>query len=195
MFSKANHGLIVALGVVLMLVSSGCASISSNGGDLPNNSAGSNASFLYLQYAERGSLVLIGDGDPNHYTLTLNDVVPVTTYFSERPQRIAGTIQMADFIRLPGLFDDEDPPNVAVSAFSPQDNVEGAVVLELRNPIYDAQLNNLFYDAVVVQGRGANGLTPWGRESGAVLPRNLEQINVFIDHDQCPGTVNPQCTD
>lgn len=153
------------------------------------------ASYLYVQYSSTGSFVLVGDGDPNHYTLTLSDVVPVTTYFSERPERIAGTLSIEEFIGIEDLFDAEDPPNAAVTAINPTDGTEGIVIVELRDPVYDWQLDNLFYDVILLEESDSRGLGPWQRQSGEALPRNLERINVFIDSDRCPGTVNPQCTD
>ena len=197
MSAIVKHAVMLAIGFALAFITVSCTSLPSgpgqNPGDGPRSGTG-DASFLYIQYSEKGSLVLVGDGDPNHYTLTLNDVVPVTTYFSERPRRIAGTVSMENFLALPELFNDDDPPNAAVSAINTADGSQGAVILELRNPVYDAQLDNLFYDAIVIEGANVNGLDRWGRASGEVLPRNLENINVFIDHYRCPG-VNPQCTD
>lgn len=198
MNSLSKHILLISAVLTVVATISGCSDLTGQPGpgrgDGPG-SPGGEPSFLYVQYSGTGSFVLVGDGDPNHYTLTLSDVLPITTYFSDRPQRIAGTLSIDEFIGLNGLFDEDNPPNAAVTAIDPSDGSEGIVIVELRNPVYDWQLANLFYDAIVVEEPNARGLGPWQRLSGEALPRVLERINVFIDHYQCPGEVNPQCTD
>jgi len=172
----------------------GCTAVP--GGNLPDSPIAGDRTpqLLFVQYAPAGTLVQIGDGNPLHYTLTLSDVLPVATYFADLPHRIAGTLPTEVLISLDGLFDADDPPNGAISAKNAANDLLGSVVFELRDPVYDDVLNNLFYDAILIESEGVPGLSPWDLSGGA-LPRNLEEINLFIDDVACVPEVNPMCTD
>lgn len=50
-----------------------------------------NMDIYLIQYAKSGTLSLL-DAKQNHYLLTLNDVSPTTTYFSDRPNHISGQV-------------------------------------------------------------------------------------------------------
>ena len=72
-------------------------------------------SFLFMQTAHSGTLsAKEGDGKR---TLTLNDVSPVTVYFSEKPDREAGHESTAEFIAEWSVGEDSfeaNPPNAAL---------------------------------------------------------------------------------
>lgn len=110
-------------------------------------------------------------------TLTLEHVSPVVTFFSDRPERIAGHARLPGFLRMWNEGDDsfkEDPPNANLSVFE-DGNVHSAV-LELFDPrssgedltfrikILDGSLpgsggaSSLFIDGLFSGGAGKSGL-------------------------------------
>ncbi|MCU0788214.1 MAG: glycine zipper family protein [Verrucomicrobia bacterium] len=84
-------------------------------------------------------------------TLTLENVSPVVTFFSDRPHRIAGHVLLEGFLQAWAEGSDsfqKDPPNVEVSILEP-DGIRSAVV-ELSDPKADA--NQLTYNVKVLEG-------------------------------------------
>jgi hypothetical protein len=87
------------------------------------------ADFLFVQTARGMSF------DKASSKLTLRDVSPVTLFFSDRPDRIAGNMKTTAFVPFWSTGKDSflsDPPNADVSI------LEGAslrqVVVELQSP-------------------------------------------------------------
>jgi hypothetical protein len=99
--------------------------------------------FLFVQNAEG---VTYADG-----VLTLTGVSPITTLFSDRPDRIAGHMKTASFVP----FWDEgadsfasDPPNATLSVL--EGGEMGDVVVELSSPRLDGR--DLSYKIKVLEG-------------------------------------------
>jgi len=102
-------------------------------------------SLLFVQNA-RG---LTYDADRG--TLTLEDISPVVTFFSDRPHRIAGHVLLPGFLQAWAEGSDsfrEDPPNADLSILE-QGKVHSAV-LELSAP--QASQNQLTYKVKVLEG-------------------------------------------
>lgn len=128
--------------------------------------ASGNADFLFVQTARRMSF------DRSASRLTLHDVSPVTLFFSDRPDRIAGNMRTAAFVPFWSQGRDSflsDPPNADLSI------VEGGelrqVVVVLRNPVLEA--GSLSYTVQVVAG---------------VMPDAGDEVSVFIDIIGMPRT-------
>ena len=119
--------------------------------------------FLFVQTAKN---VAFKDG-----VLTLQDVSPVTAFFSERPQRIVGHVRNDLFLKQwtegKNSFK-SDPPNAALSLFSEKTRPSGAVVV-LSNPRLDGR--NLLYDVRTLKG---------------TLPANGTETTLFIDGGGAP---------
>lgn len=101
------------------------------------------AQFLFVQNAEG---IAYSDG-----VLTLKGVSPVTTLFSDRPERIAGHMATDSFVPFWGEGEDSfksDPPNATLSMLE-GDAMEN-VVLEIRNPRLEG--GDLSYDVRVLEG-------------------------------------------
>jgi len=100
--------------------------------------------FLFVQTAKN---VAYKDG-----VLTLQDVSPVTVFFSDRPKRIVGNVRNDLFLKKwtegSNSFK-SDPPNAVLSIFSDQTPPKGAVVV-LNNPRLEG--NNLAYDVKTLKG-------------------------------------------
>jgi hypothetical protein len=100
--------------------------------------------FLFVQTAKH---VAYKDG-----TLTLQDVSPVTVFFSDRPKRIVGNVRNDLFLQKwtegSNSFK-SDPPNAVLSIFSDKTPPTSAVLV-LNNP--RLQGNNLTYDVQTLKG-------------------------------------------
>lgn len=100
--------------------------------------------YLFVQDAERASLA---EG-----VLTLQAVSPNTLFFSDRPERIAGTVPTQKFVAHWATGTDSfkaDPPNATLSVLKGDE--PQLIVVELKNPRLEA--NNLIYDAGVLDGK------------------------------------------
>jgi hypothetical protein len=120
---------------------------------------GPHADFLFVQTSKGMRF------DKATSTLTLDGISPVTTFFSDRPQRIAGNMTTVSFV--PFWSDGKnsflsDPPNADVSI------LEGAtlrqVIAVLRDPVL--QGDSLNYTVRLVSGD---------------MPATGADVSVFID--------------
>src|SRR5262245_38643501 len=102
------------------------------------------AQYLFVQTAKN---VALKDG-----VLTLEDVSPVTAFFSDRPDRIVGQVRNDLFLKQwtegKNSFK-SDPPNAFLTVFNDKTQPTGATVV-LRNPRVSG--NNLLYDAQILSG-------------------------------------------
>jgi hypothetical protein len=100
--------------------------------------------FLFVQTAKD---IAYKDG-----VLTLQDVSPVTVFFSDRPQRIVGHVRNDLFLKKwtegSNSFK-SDPPNAVLSVFNDKSPPMSAVVV-LNNPRLEGQ--NLAYDVRTLKG-------------------------------------------
>jgi hypothetical protein len=84
--------------------------------------------------------------------LTLQDVSPVTAFFSDRPERIVGHVRNDMFLKEWNEGKNSfksDPPNAVLSIFNEKARPTGAVVA-LSNPRLSG--NNLLYDVRTLKG-------------------------------------------
>jgi hypothetical protein len=115
--------------------------------------------FLFVQTAEG----LMYDGASG--TLTLTGVAPQTLFFTDRPDRIAGTMTTERFVPFWSEGSDSflsDPPNADVSATV--DGKLSEVVVVLKDPRLEG--TNLVYSIEVIEG---------------VMPAAATNPSVFID--------------
>src|SRR5262245_22502641 len=100
-----------------------------------------------VQFVQSASNVSFKDG-----VLTLKDASPMTVFFSDRPERLTGQVRNDLFAKLwsegKNSFKN-DPPNAALSVFSPQGRPAQAIVV-LSNPRVDGK--NILYDARALKG-------------------------------------------
>jgi hypothetical protein len=105
-------------------------------------------------------------------TLRLIGVSPITLFFSDRPERVAGNMKTASFVPFWSQGADsfqKDPPNADVSFFA-GDTMQQAVVV-LREPVLTGDV--LRYAVQPIQGR---------------LPPSASDVSVFIDIIGMPWT-------
>jgi hypothetical protein len=148
--------------------------------------------LLFLQAFRSGS-VASKEGTTGRYTLTLEQGLGHTVYFSDRPDRVVGAMPTPEFLDFLG-FPDDNPPNAALVADTGAGQTEVAV-LELFTPSYDDATHTATYEAVV--------LAEWERspdgsfaESDADLAEVLPEFgaaHLFIDSTVGCGIATLSC--
>jgi hypothetical protein len=121
--------------------------------------AAKQADFLFVQNAKGMTF------DPATNQLTLEGVSPITVFFSDRPERIAGNMKTAAFVPHWSKGKDSflsDPPNADISIL--EGNTLKQVVAELQDPVLTG--DSLTYKIKVLKGD---------------MPAKGTDIAVFID--------------
>ncbi len=146
--------------------------------------------FLFVQPFDAGTWAP-KPGEDGVYTLTLSGAAAQTVYFSDRPERIVGLAPTLRFLDALG-FTPENPPNAALVATVEGSDEQEVLVIELLNPVYDADAATLTYDARVLNDYGEAGLAYLAQQqTDYELPETFGAGSLFID--DCPdGTVT--CT-
>jgi len=155
------------LAAVAAAALAGCAGSQSAGAD----AGGSQAQLMFVQTAEDLRV------DAARSTLRLVKVNPQTLYFSDRPQRIAGNLTTADYLKTWREGRDSfnaDPPNATLSVYEPGRADPTLVVVTLMKPVVDGA--DLLYAYKLVEGR---------------MPANGGATSVFIDWYGVGGGVGP----
>jgi len=106
-------------------------------------------SFMFVQVAEDVT------ADTAAMTLRLRHVTGQTLFFSDRPNRIAGHITMAQYLRewTPAAGEDNlgaDPPNATLSVYEPGQPDNSVAIVEISNPQLDGA--DLVYTYKLVEG-------------------------------------------
>ncbi len=133
--------------------------------------------FMFVQNAHDGTFVPVPHED-NLYILTLNGVALQTIYFSGRPERIVGQTPMQKF--LDGLnFSADNPPNAAVQILEGKEDAD-VVVVELFDPVYDAEKNTLQYTARVLTEPNLS-YAVFNEQHDGAIPKTFGAVSLFID--------------
>jgi hypothetical protein len=155
--------------------------------------------MLFIQSFQAGSVIPKAEV-AGRYTLTLEQGLGHTVYFSDRPDRIVGSMPTPQFLSELG-FSERNPPNAALVVETDEGQTE-LVVLQLYSPAYDEPTRTATYDVAV--------LAQWGRrgEQFAETDTDLAQIlptfgaaHLFIDDydlngdpvDFCPRSTMVTC--
>jgi hypothetical protein len=99
--------------------------------------------------------------------LRLKDVVPQVLYFSDRPERVAGHVDMAGYLEEWTKGKDnfgEDPPNATLSVYEPGQPENTTVVIEIMQPEVDGK--DISYSYTLINGE---------------MPATGENAALFID--------------
>jgi hypothetical protein len=147
--------------------------------------------FLFVQLFAQGSWQPKPD-EAGVYILTLSGSSGQTLYFSDRPQRIVGTVPSEQFLDALG-FTPADPPNAALVVTTPEGERD-VLVIELFNPVFAETFGStpsvqVTYEARVLEAYEGERLAPWlAEQEDDFLPTNFTDASLFID--DCPdGTV------
>lgn len=153
---------------------------------------------LFVQNFTSGSLVADGADGADGFTLALEDGSGQTVYFSDRPERLVGTLTDAQF--LDGrAFDPADPPNAAIVSRSA--GGEDILVVEPTNPALDATSGAVSYTARPLDGQpeGTELASLAARQADgtlaalATLEETFGPVTLFIDQLGCIMSGSP-CT-
>lgn len=100
-----------------------------------DNDDGEFVSALFVFTAESGTITPLEDGLDGEFEITLEGVTPSMTFFSDRPERAAGTVEMQEGLDL--IEFEQVPPNATLVAQETIGTAEQPV-FELTDPFYDA---------------------------------------------------------
>jgi len=145
--------------------------------------------LLYVQQALGGAFTTAPSGNPDEYTLTLNNVWPETTFFANRPSRNWGRLGNSEFI-MSGLFNESDPPNASL-AFSDSNIYGDLVILELMNPHYDSASQTLVYSVRFLDGQDPAALMRSLENNSPTGTASFGSASLYIDDYSydCTGTI------
>jgi hypothetical protein len=124
------------------------------------------ADFLFVQTAKGMTF------DKSTNKLILEGISPVTVFFSDRPERIAGNMKTTAFVPFWSTGKDsflKDPPNADVSILEGDKLLQVVVVLQAP----ELKSDNLSYTVKVLQGE---------------MPARGSDVSVFIDVIGMPRT-------
>jgi hypothetical protein len=119
-----------------------------------------------VQFVQVAKNVAFKDG-----VLTLGDASPMTTFFSDRPERLTGQVRNDAFAKLWNEGKNgfkNDPPNAALTVFNPDGKPTQAIVV-LTNPRMDGK--NIVFNARTLKGE---------------IPAQGGESALFIDGYQTP---------
>jgi hypothetical protein len=122
-----------------------------------------------LAQAKQGDFLFVQNAKSMTYDqgkLTLQGVSPVTIFFSDRPERIAGNMRTRDFVPFWSDGKDsfaKDNPNANLSILEPDKYVVDSV-LTLARPALDGE--TLSYDVKILEGK---------------IPASGGPVSLFID--------------
>ncbi len=142
-------------------------------------------SLLFVQTAQSGSLDRVAGS--TEYDLRLRGVDPNTSWFSDRPQRQAGTQATATMM---GDWDaygfGADPPNAAL-VLTDHPKTEDTVIVELRDPRYDEAARELQYRVRVLDSP-RDGLESAKGQTPPQIPATFAASSLFIDDASVSAT-------
>jgi hypothetical protein len=138
--------------------------------------------FIFLQEGFSGSFV---NDSLGNYTLTMNDVVPYTIFFADRPARDVGFAPMDKFLK--GFtFGVHNPPNAAI--ILPDENeTSDMVIVELTNPQYNNTTRTLTYNAKQLKNYSfkSGWLQDHASEVDPAIPERFGNVTLVIDDCGC----------
>jgi len=145
-------------------------------------------SLLYVQTAHSGTFI----EEDGNLILTLNDVSPITIFFFDKPNRIAGHELTQEFVDKWNEGDDsvEEDPTIAAIDILPGHESGDVLIVELMNPIYDGLIRTLQYDVIVLE-EPSLGFAYYGDDVDDYIPESFGAVALFIDNvktkDCTPG--------
>jgi exo-beta-1,3-glucanase (GH17 family) len=143
--------------------------------------------YLFTQTAEGGTL----QADPaeeGSYLLTLTGVSPRTVYFSDRPQRNAGTLETEAFVNGWSASFGDDPPNAALVFTEAGQPGEEAAVGIISDPAYDGETGTLIYRAKGMPAADEDVAVDWRGDPLEQLPESFGAASLFIDASDAPAS-------
>jgi hypothetical protein len=140
-YNSLKHRRVVFALAAVMLSMAACATTSSTFSEAPQ--------LMFVQISEDLKV------DPAKSTIRLVKVDQQTLYFSDRPQRIAGHLKMADYLKEWTAKAGKDnfganPPNATLSVYEAGQADNTVVVVKITNPVVDG--GDLIYSYKIING-------------------------------------------
>lgn len=132
-----------------------------------------NTNLLFVVSAKSASIKALPE-KPGQFQLTLQGVNPKATYFSDRPKREAGRMDLTTLVRQwqPGQAFAKTPPNASLHVEANQKAM--TYTIELTQAKYDTESDRLIFEVV--------GL-PGGRT--IEIKKKMKNVSLFVDQ-WCP---------
>jgi hypothetical protein len=146
---------------------------------------------MFVQTLGAGSIDAATDGVQS-LLLVADHLAGQTLFFSDRPERIVGTVPTGQFLENLG-FTPANPPNAAI-VVEDSNGIRDVLVVELMNPVYvqdSAGLgdDSIVYEARVLENYQGNGLEEWDQQqTDDTLAEGFTNVSLFID--DCPAAYN-----
>ena len=121
--------------VMFLIVATIAGCDNDDGEQSVDNDDGQFVSALFVFTAESGTITPLEDGLDGEFEITLEGVTPSMTFFSDRPERAAGTVEMQEGLDL--IEFEEVPPNATLVSQETIGTAEQPVFV-LTDPFYDA---------------------------------------------------------
>lgn len=142
--------------------------------------------YIFIQEGKGGTFV---KDETGNYTLTITGAVPYTVYFSDRPARDAGMVEMERFLE--GFnFDPNNPPNALLTIREGEEERD-MIVVELTEPGYDNATDTLTYKAKVIADYEFE--SDWPEDlfprADMAIPEQFGEVVLIID--DCPCILTP----
>ncbi len=121
------------------------------------------------------------------FTLTLENGSGHTVYFSDRPERLVGSLSDEAFVD-GRAFDSADPPNAAI--VTQTGHGEDALVVELFDPAYDTATGAVSYTARPLAGQPESAAlaTYAALQQDDAIDATFGPVSLFIDNLACGPT-------
>ena len=148
---------------------------------------GEHQEFLFVQIADQGTWTPSLD-ENGVYLLSLAGASNQTIFFSDRPQRIVGTVPTTRLFETLG-FTPDNAPNAAIVAHD-ETGQRDVLVVELFDPTIEESFGEssstiLMYKARVLEAFAGDNLETWQIEQNDdQLDHTLSDVSLFID--DCP---------
>lgn len=145
----------------------------------------SSPSWLFSQTAASGRLAA---ADGGALTLTLEDVDPFVTAFTDRPARDAEIVPTTDMVESWGALFAGDPPNAVLVEHVPGRETT-SVVLTLGAPTWAPE--GLVYPVQPVEGNLPEHLVALADDARQAAPAEFGQVSLMIDSSGQPDPAAP----
>lgn len=136
-------------------------------------------SVLFVQEAGGGSFTPI-PGKDNTFHLRLRDVDAHVLWFTDRPERNAGSTTTRTMLDGLGFAKGDVPPNAAIQVFGAKPDQDVRAVT-LTNPSYNEAARTIEYDAVGLDKTAAGRLGRIADNADNAIPSQFGRAALFID--------------
>jgi len=171
---------LLMLGVIVFYGITGCNNNNTNT-DIDNNrdivqdDIGKTINYLFVQNGTSGTFIANGDGN---YTLSINGIASQTIYFSDRPVRKTGQVEMQKFLDTM-CFGSSNPPNAAIEIMNGTEDSD-VIIVELFDPIYNNNAATLQYTAHILKDAN-HSIASFNERNDVSIPTSFESVALFID--------------